>query len=313
MIRHLLLLALLALSGGGRAQSVGTGMGTGMGTSGPSSAAAPRASLDDARSQELSILTQLQRIDEELAEVQGDLVTLEEKVQELEGSKASSEEDLQSADTFIDGQREFVARQLSALYRLHRQGLARVIFGATDPADLRRRSVYLLHIIDEDLRKIQAFRAALSTKREAVASVERDVRALDALRSELEDKADELKEQRRRRLELLEDIRSRRELTLQAMGEMRQVHQELGDQLGREKHLVDTASAQGFNERPGTPPGDASGAFRAAYGRLPWPVAGRVQNASIGQGVDIQAEYGTPVRAVFGGTVRLAGYVRGYG
>ena len=76
MIRHLLLLALLALSGGGRAQSVGTGMGTGMGTSGPSSAAAPRASLDDARSQELSILTQLQRIDEELAKVQGDLVTL---------------------------------------------------------------------------------------------------------------------------------------------------------------------------------------------------------------------------------------------
>lgn len=287
-------------------QGVGTGMGTGMGTSGNTQ---QRAVSEAARTQELSLLSQLQQIDEELLGVQGELLSLEDKVADLEASRAVSEAELSTASSTVASQKGAAAEQLSALYRLHRQGLARVIFGAEDPADLRRRGTYLLGIIDADLKRMAAFRDAVTRKQEAVATVERDVRALDALRAELETKAAELKEAKGQKLEFLENIRSKRDLTLRVNTEFRDVRTEVGDLLGHEKEVVRPGSA---GSMPANPPG-AGGNFRARYGRLPWPVSGRILKAVLGQGIDIQAEYGTPVRSVHAGVVRLAGYVRGYG
>ena len=286
-----------------------SGNGTGFGTAGSDP---ERVGLDDARTQELSILEQLQTIDGQLATVQGELVQIEDKVQQLELSRDEAEAAIVQADGTVEGQRDAVSDQIAVLYRLHRQGLARIIFGADDPADLRRRREYLMRIIDADQQRVGDFRDAIEQRREALAAVDRDVRALDALRAEIEANADELRVQREARLNLLGDIRSRRDLSLKAMGEMRDVRQSLGDRLGREKEVDSGAGAQAVAPLPDTPPGEG-GNFRAAYGRLPWPVAGRIQKSMLGQGVDIAAEYGVPVRAVYPGVVRLAGYVRGYG
>jgi murein DD-endopeptidase MepM/ murein hydrolase activator NlpD len=80
------------------------------------------------------------------------------------------------------------------------------------------------------------------------------------------------------------------------------------------------------------PPGGAgpaapatNAAFRSSYGRLPWPTSGRVVRgygvgkdpltgeATRNTGVDIEAPYGTPFRAVYAGTVQQAGFIRGFG
>ena len=75
---------------------------------------------------------------------------------------------------------------------------------------------------------------------------------------------------------------------------------------------------------PTVPPA-TNAAFRSAYGRLPWPTSGRVvRGYGIGKdpltgestrntGVDIEAAYGTPFRAVYAGTVHQAGFIRGFG
>ncbi len=224
-LRLMLLLPLL-LGRPSRAQQ------SGWAESEPASSPAPRDSLDAARSQELSVLDQLQGIDHQLAGVQAELVALEDRIAILEEGRARGDADLAEADARLARQRGAVSSQLAVLYRLHKQGLARVIFGAEDPADLRRRSTYLMHIIDADLARMDAFLAALTTKRETLAAVERDVRALDALRAELQVKANELNEQRERRITLLEDIRSRRELSLRAMGEMKDARRDLDARLG---------------------------------------------------------------------------------
>lgn len=287
------------------AEGRGTGMGTGMGTAGTTQ----RAARDAARTQELSLLTQLQGIDEELLRVQEELLGLEERVSDLEVRRESDEEQLSSASESVSAQKGAAAEQLGALYRLHRQGLARVIFGAEDPADLRRRGTYLMGILNADLQRIADFRDAVARKREAVATVEQDVRALDALRLDLEAKATELREAKTEKLRFLDSIRSKRDLTMRINTEFRDVRSEVGDLLGHEKELQSPGSASAL---PASPPGEG-GSFRARYGRLPWPVSGRIIKAVLGQGIDLQAEYGTPVRSVHGGVVRLASYVRGYG
>ena len=270
---------------------------------------AQRAARDTTRSQELSLLSQLQGIDESLQRVQGELLGLEQRVTDLEATRASNEAELTTASESVAAQKSTAADQLGALYRLHRQGLARVIFGAEDPADLRRRGTYLMGILNADLERIAAFRDAVERKQEAVATVEQDVRALDALRLDLEAKAAELRSAKAEKLRFLESIRSKRDLTLRANTEFRGVRSEVETLLGQEPTRRLAGGSAGRVQ------GSASegGAFRARYGRLPWPVSGRVLKAVLGQGIDIQAEYGTPVRSVHGGVVRLASYVRGYG
>ncbi len=65
--------------------------------------------------------------------------------------------------------------------------------------------------------------------------------------------------------------------------------------------------------------------FKAARGKLPWPVRGKVINTygkkknrilktyTINPGIDIRAESGTHVRAVFSGLVSMITYLSGYG
>jgi septal ring factor EnvC (AmiA/AmiB activator) len=61
------------------------------------------------------------------------------------------------------------------------------------------------------------------------------------------------------------------------------------------------------------------GDIRAQRGKLPWPVRGKVYRrfdqpgAVRSKGIDIRAEPGTPVRAVWGGGVVYADWFRGYG
>ena len=64
----------------------------------------------------------------------------------------------------------------------------------------------------------------------------------------------------------------------------------------------------------------ARGPIRKGSGRLIWPVNGTVTGSfgeqrpgHIHAGIDIAAPGGTPIRAADGGTVRLAGWVGGYG
>ena len=76
----------------------------------------------------------------------------------------------------------------------------------------------------------------------------------------------------------------------------------------------------------GSSPSSASaGPFRSAFGQLPWPVRGSLLRrfgpytdpltgeAANSTGIDIAADYGTPIRAVHGGVVRLVNFVRRYG
>lgn len=276
-----------------------------------------RRTLDDARNQERGVLDELNDLDRALHEVQTEIDGLQDRALALDENHIRHADELASAEATL-GQREAaVSQRLGALYRLHRRGLARIVFGAEDPAELRRRSKYLASILAADLAHLRTLNEARASKGEAMRAVQASLDELGALRAELQVREADLRDQRARRLEMLGELRSTRELALRAMAEDRSARRDLSGRLyqGTPGQSVDP-----------TPPASAStGSFRAAYGKLPWPTTGTLARGfgpyrdpltggtSTSDGFDIHADYGTPFRAVAAGTVKVVDFIPGYG
>lgn len=303
----------------------------------------PRDTVQQTRSQERDVLDELAQIDQDLAGIAAEVVSLQERRDDLEQRQRSLREDLAAAEGDLQEHRDAIAGWVRALYYLHRQGLARIIFGAEDPADLRRRSTYLLAIIAADAQRFDDFRAATAKRQAALSNLEGGIADINALGAELQLKEAELKEQRGRKMELLNEIRSRRELALSVMQEMNRSRTSFGGSGGgswsgwgggQQDSRPANNNGGGGNTWGGLddawsgsaqPRCNNAGSFQAARGQLPWPSDGQLvrgmgtyTDPQTGQrerssGLYISNRVGAPVYAVYGGTVDIAEYLRGYG
>ncbi|MCK6506826.1 peptidoglycan DD-metalloendopeptidase family protein [Myxococcota bacterium] len=273
--------------------------------------------LEASRLDERNVLDQLNALDRELQAVRDQREGIQERLLALEESARRNEDTAASAEALLAARRPEVKARLRALYRLHRRGLARIVFGAEDPAELRRRSVYMLAILKADLARMKQYADAMANRSTAKQALEKDLMAMTALRAELQLREAEIREQRARRMSTLDEIRSRRGLASSAMTQYGQIGRSLDQRLG----LGGDAEAIQAQVRVINP----EGSFRESFGRLPWPTTGQLvrrfgpyMDPSTGEefdsiGLQISAEYGTPFRAVFDGSVRLADFVPGYG
>lgn len=278
----------------------------------------PMSELDATRAEERGVLEQLNALDAELQAVREQREAVSARVAGLEDAVRQKEDVAASAQALLEQRRPQVAVRVAALYRLHRRGLARVLFGAEDPVELRRRSTYLLAILRADLARIRGFNQSIADRQGARQAVEKDRMELVALRAELQLREAELREQRARRLSMLDEIRNRRALSYRAMAEYGQVRAGMDTRLQSYGGSVEEIRSQANRLNP-------EGNFRALYGQLPWPTTGRLTRrfgpyvdpingqTYTSSGLEITCEYGTPFRAVFDGQVKLAEFIPGYG
>ncbi len=288
----------------------------------------PRSSLDSARSEERSILDQLAMIDGQLEQVLRETLELRESVDEIERERAANAAAVQEADQQLQQLEDGVRRQIRSLYMILRKGVAQLLFGADDPRELRRRGYYITHIVAANAGRLSDYRKVREDRKSALDALDVDRRRMDALRTDLELKETELRDQRAVRMDLLQKVRERRELALQVLGEMNRAREHFDSALdSRSRAPMPTdawAGGMGFSGSVPTAPSNAN-TFRESYGRLPWPVRGRLvrrfgvsDDPVTGQkttshGIDIASEFGEPVRAVYRGVVRLAGPLKGFG
>ncbi len=296
----------------------------------------PELELARARAEERTVLDQLATFDIQLNQLGAEAAMLQGRIDELDDARRVHADQVDEADRRLATLNGEVRLQVRLVYRLRRQGVAPVLFGAESPTDLRRLARYLVALLKSDLSKVRAFRSTLAEKQAAMASVEGDLGKLNQLKAEYADKEEELREQRAGRVEFLDRIHSRRDLAMRVVAERQAIRRDFDSQ------LAGWAPTEGSTPGPsnwgtGSAPTDwmgtsaprpaASGAihFRDAFGALPWPVTGRVvrrfgdfTNPATGQrehsqGLAIAANLGDPVRSVFRGQVIMAGYVNGLG
>lgn len=201
-----------------------------------------------------------------------------------------------------------------ALYRAGELGGVRVLFAAADLMDFLSRVSALRRLLRHDVDLLTRFRVEVADLERARARARASSDRLVAAESDLERKSEELASERAVKRRLVARLHANRTRERAALVELEKAAQAL------EATLASLgADAPDSPRQPGGPP------FSRLRRALSPPIDGRVVR-SFGRQVDpafgtqtfhpgivFDAPHGLPVEAVAAGTVRFAGWFRGYG
>jgi len=213
----------------------------------------------------------------------------------------------------LEQQREAQLPDLKArlvdIYKRGRGGYARLLFGGRDVRDFARASRAVAALASINARRIGEHRQtleALRTEREAFARKAREVQKKESDARAAKAAADRAVAAR---TELISQIDARRDLTAQYVGDLQVAYERLQQVIsgrptsGGEPVVVPLAPFRGALEWP------VDGRIAGRFGES----ADRLAGAAVRNGIEVAAAEGALVRAVHGGTVRLADLYTGFG
>ncbi|WP_120995045.1 murein hydrolase activator EnvC family protein [Stutzerimonas urumqiensis] len=277
---------------------------------------------------------QVDELEQELGESEQELQRLEEEKTTLEGARLE--------------QQRLIGIQARAAYQSGQQEYLKLLLNQQNPEKFSRTLTYYDYLsrarfeqveqFNETIRQLNAVGAEIETQRIALAEKKAGLEdrraALAAVREERQQTLAKLERNIASREEKLE---ARRQEQAQLERVLRTIEETLARQareaeLARQRELAQArelkeqaqASTPTAPSGPRVATGSAfGGPFAQAKGKLPWPVDGRLvarygtpragDARSKWDGVLIGAAPGTPVRAVHGGRVVFADWLRGAG
>ncbi|MGE4408581.1 murein hydrolase activator EnvC family protein [Pseudomonas sp.] len=291
-----------------------------------------------------SVQKQLQTTESEMGQLEKQVDDLQ---QEIDRSEAELER-LNEEKTTLEGarleQQRLIGLQARAAYQSGRQEYLKLLLNQQNPEKFSRTLTYYDYLNKARFEQVDSFNRTLGQ----LASVERDIATQQHKLAEQKDgllerrrQLAEVRKERQQTLAKLDSDHSSREQKLQArrqeQAQFERVLKTIEETLARqareaeqERQRALLAEQQRQNASPGTPGprvssagGSFGGPFAQAKGKLPWPVDGRLV-ARYGtprggdartkwDGVLIGASAGTQVRAVHGGRVVFADWLRGAG
>ncbi|GEM_PF-99102 len=312
-------------------------------------AAAQQTSPDEIRREIEESQRRLAEIREERARLQQEMQGLRDRVQDVSGELRNIEQQLsasRSVLTEIDFQVEATTgrveeitahllrtrnelrerqavlnRRLRAIYMRGPLHTVQVLLGAESFADLLNRYRYLQMIAGYDRSLVASVREMETELQAQSREVQESLAELSRLRQDQLGEVAELRQVEAQRQRTLEQFRSREQAAGTRIDQLEVQESRLGGLVADlERRRVEA-------ERRAAAAGDDAAVTSMGVqdmGRLNWPVEGelayrfgvdRRPNGTVlrWNGVGIRAPVGTPVAAVRGGTVVLAGPFEGYG
>ena len=264
------------------------------------------------RREEASILEALQTIATELEDKEEAAEELGETMFILQRDLKKLDARIEKVETKLTELREKVGARAAALYRLRRTNLARLIKRATVPSQARRMKDWLQLVVAHDAALMSSVRDTSKADRDLRADLRARKDKLNTTRARLTDEVEAARQLQADRAALLSAVRQERQTAERLSRELQRAARELD----REISVI-----RGLKPAPRA----AAGGFAAQRGRLPWPVAGRVEVAfgkkvdpesgmiMVQKGIDLRAPAKAPVRAVFRGKVVYASRFKGFG
>jgi septal ring factor EnvC (AmiA/AmiB activator) len=282
-----------------------------------------RRKAAEARARETSILAELEQVEQRLADKQRDIGRLDVRIRKTQGEVTGLRGEVQSLEKQRAGQEQALARRLRAMYKVQAQGGALPLLLSGDDPVARAVAVrHLTHLAALDARLIQEYRGTTTRLEDRRRREETRQRELADLKSDAQREQTEVDRDAARRRTLLARVRDERAYHERMVGELteaaRRLEAFIGDLQAKQRRLARVPPPKGGV----APPAVGFGTLR---GRLPWPTEGRVIAAFGAQvhprfgtrtfrnGVDIEANGGREVEAVFGGHVIYTGWFKGYG
>jgi len=247
-------------------------------------------------------------------------IQIEQKRQNLDQIR----QDMQAYQSEIDKLSKELAVQIRAAYTMGQKEKLKLLLNQQDPALSSRMMAYFNYFNKERLKKLIALETAVQRLDQLDKQRQTETKLLeqDLLRKKSEQSA--LDEARKQRNELLVQIGNDFSSNEQQLSQLRISQDRLKSLMAslpitEEELAVDAEQAKEFStstENSSEPKTD----FSTLKGKLPWPVKGRLvhkfgspRSEDTWDGVLIDASEGMEIKAVTGGKVVYAEWLRGYG
>lgn len=283
------------------------------------------------REKEVSLLSELDKINRRLNEERKKLATLKQKLAKQEELILQKKKEMGRAYIEKETAKAHVQKRLNAFYRMGPVGMMNVIFSTDSLPDLLNIREYFQHIIQHDQKIIDEYRAKIERLTEAQHALNKEKDQLLVVIADVNKQEKQLKETRQDRMALLDRVKTEKKLYQRALMELQDAAEQLSAKMKmlEERHAAQLHNAASIEENPlRSPkkkrPGGLSD-FAAQKGRLDPPVPGTVTTyfgknttgrfgiATYANGIDIKTEPGTEIKAVYDGKIVYAGTLRGYG
>lgn len=271
-----------------------------------------RSALDMARGQRVELDTRLKEDEKNIGRITRKLRTLDfehqaqlKRLGELEQVKSKRLEDLAR-------ERAKLATQVRAAYPIGRQEQLKLVLNQEDPAQVTRMLGYYAYFNRARVKRIEAVNYRIEKLKEIETVLALQARALERLRNTRIQEQQALKETRQRRQYTLAQLDSKISRQDMSLDQMLRNEKELEQLVASLQRILAELPAQKIPAQR----------FAALKGRLNWPIQGKLA-ARYGQrrgaglshwkGALISAPAGRDIRAIAGGRVAFADWLRGYG
>ncbi|HEV2919856.1 MAG TPA: peptidoglycan DD-metalloendopeptidase family protein [Actinomycetota bacterium] len=277
----------------------------------------------EARARETSLLAELDQVEQQLADKHKQIAKLDTRIGRTQTEVTGLRGEVQGLQRQRAGQEQALSRRLRAMYKMHAQGGALPLLLSGDDPVARAVAVrHLASLATLDARLIQEYRGTTDRLDDRRRREETRQRELADLKSDAQREQAEADRDAAKRRTLLVRVRDERAYHERMVGELteaaRRLEAFIGDLQAKQRRLARVPPPKGGS----LPPGVGFGNLR---GRLPWPTEGRIIAAYGAQvhprfgtrtfrnGVDIEANEGRDVAAVYSGHVIYTGWFKGYG
>ncbi len=265
---------------------------------------------------EREIIMRLNRVEQALNKSRMRVAALQKEIKALDARILQESEASKQLKQQIQANQEHVARRLVALYKMNRLGKFHVLASAGSMQEFILRQSALGRILARDETTRRELVHQQTTLRGLLASLESDKTRRKESAAEYQSQIRSMSRDRSMRKRLLADIRSQKALELAAIEALTQAANDLDSEiesLSKRKTLIDP-------EKNGV-----QLTFSAYKGLLIMPVKGNIVHlfgpyknkqynvTNFRSGIDIRAEKGEPIRAVFKGRVIYSSWFKGYG
>lgn len=302
-----------------------------------------RMRVDRAERLEKGILSAVRAYNASIAGIRREITKLNADLKKTDEDITASEAKREELKKLIDAQRVRLSARLRAMYKFGAPGLAELILSAGSYSDLDRRHKYFEELAKLDQSLLDSYRAN-TLQLESLEVQLKDKRVeLHAVRKQKASQQVRLLEEREGKKELLRDIQEHKELHMKALAELEAASRRLNGLIAR----VDKPKPrpppppEPVERDPGTPdepvekrepvenilqpPVSEERGFELARGKMCMPARGsiiktygtkvnpRFKTRTFHKGINIGANSGSRIRAIYNGEVVYAGWLKGYG
>ena len=263
--------------------------------------------LKQAHAQKDIEVAALRETEQEISRLTAQLRQTENDILEVVRRREELLETLGPVEQRLADQKGLLRRQVQASYRMGRQQRLRLLLNQDDPSRMSRILSYYNYLNHARAGVIQEIQQSYKTLIETGEKIREEEAAMMELRAGQQALLASVEQAREKRKQALADWEQQIASADKRLGGLQQDVQQLQELTRKLTEVV----------VPPTP----SVAFKSRKGKLPWPVKGRMvqrfgetmKGGVTLEGIVIESREGEDVRAVHGGEVVFADWLRGYG